>query len=184
MSSWWWVKYHQKYVEQFKDLNKLYPVASSWIIIAILYDARSIEHKMYFCSYSSLNFIFFSLLFDVLNDIYFIMFYFDSICLFSLTFLRRIMSLSAILHILNLVIYFFLFTLLHLHVVLLNYMEIFRYQVENLWGEKLPISLVVFLFCSRLFSYEMKRVCRITDFLTLFSFLINWNVLLFLDLNC
>jgi len=27
------------------DLNKLYSVASCWIIIAILYDARSIEHK-------------------------------------------------------------------------------------------------------------------------------------------
>jgi len=46
MSSWWWVKYHPKQVEQLTDLNKLYSVASCWIIIAILYDARSIEHKM------------------------------------------------------------------------------------------------------------------------------------------
>jgi len=27
-------------------LNKLYSVASCWMIIAIMYDARSIEHKM------------------------------------------------------------------------------------------------------------------------------------------
>jgi len=36
--------YHPKHVEQLTDLNKLYPVASCWIIIAILYDALSIEH--------------------------------------------------------------------------------------------------------------------------------------------
>jgi len=46
MSSWWWVKYHMKHVEQLTDLNKLYPVASCWIIIAILYDAWSTEHKI------------------------------------------------------------------------------------------------------------------------------------------
>jgi len=45
MSSWWWVNYHPKHVEQLIDLNKLYSVASCWVIIAILYDARSIEHK-------------------------------------------------------------------------------------------------------------------------------------------
>jgi len=33
MSSWWWVNYHPKYVEQLTDLNKLYSVASCWIII-------------------------------------------------------------------------------------------------------------------------------------------------------
>ena len=47
MSSWWWVKYHPKHVEQLTDLNKLYSVASCWIIIAILYDARSIKHKIH-----------------------------------------------------------------------------------------------------------------------------------------
>jgi len=40
----WWVKYHLKHVEQLTDLNKLYSAASCWIIIAILCDARSIEH--------------------------------------------------------------------------------------------------------------------------------------------
>jgi hypothetical protein len=50
MSSWCWVKYHPKYVEQLTDLNKMYSVASCWIIIAILYDARSIEHKIKFPS--------------------------------------------------------------------------------------------------------------------------------------
>ena len=34
-----------KHVEQLTDLNQLYSVATYWIIIAILYDARSIEHK-------------------------------------------------------------------------------------------------------------------------------------------
>ena len=34
MSSWWWVKYHPKHVEQLTDLNKLCSVASCWIIIA------------------------------------------------------------------------------------------------------------------------------------------------------
>jgi len=47
MSSWWWVKYHLKHVEQLIDLNKLYSVESCWTIIAILYDARSTEHKIY-----------------------------------------------------------------------------------------------------------------------------------------
>jgi len=37
MSSRWWVKYHRKHVEQLTDLNKLYTVASSWIIITIYY---------------------------------------------------------------------------------------------------------------------------------------------------
>ena len=46
MSSWWWVKYHPKHVEQLIDLNKLYSVASCWIIIAIFYDARPIEHTV------------------------------------------------------------------------------------------------------------------------------------------
>ena len=46
MSSWWLVKYHPKHVEQLTDLNKMYSVASCWITIAILYDARSIEHKI------------------------------------------------------------------------------------------------------------------------------------------
>jgi len=45
MSSWWWAKYLPKHVEQLTDLNKLYSFASCWIIIATLYDARSIEHK-------------------------------------------------------------------------------------------------------------------------------------------
>ena len=36
MSSWWWVNYHPKHVEQLKVLNKLYSVASCWIIIATL----------------------------------------------------------------------------------------------------------------------------------------------------
>jgi len=40
------MKYHPKYVERLTDLNKLYSVASCWIIIAILYDARFIEHKV------------------------------------------------------------------------------------------------------------------------------------------
>ena len=39
------MKYHPKHVEQLADLNKLYSVASCWMIIAILYDARSIERK-------------------------------------------------------------------------------------------------------------------------------------------
>jgi len=39
------VKYHPKHVEQLTDLNKLYSVASCWIIIAILHVTRSIEHK-------------------------------------------------------------------------------------------------------------------------------------------
>jgi len=47
MSCWRWVKYHPKYVEQLTGLNKLYYVASSWIIIAIFYDVWSIEHKIY-----------------------------------------------------------------------------------------------------------------------------------------
>jgi len=38
-----------KNVEQLTDLNKLYSVASCWIIIAILYDAQSIEHKKKIC---------------------------------------------------------------------------------------------------------------------------------------
>jgi len=46
MSSWWWVKYYPKHVEQLTDLNKPYSVASCWIIIAVLYDARFIEHKI------------------------------------------------------------------------------------------------------------------------------------------
>ena len=46
MRSWWWVKYHPKHVEQLTVLNKLYSVASCWIIIDILYDARSTEHKI------------------------------------------------------------------------------------------------------------------------------------------
>ena len=45
---WWWVKYRPKYVEQLTDLNKLCSVASCWIFIATLYDARSIEHKVLF----------------------------------------------------------------------------------------------------------------------------------------
>ena len=49
MSYWWWVKYHPKHVERLTDLNKLYSVASCLIIIVILYDARSIEHKIYWC---------------------------------------------------------------------------------------------------------------------------------------
>ena len=40
------MKYHPKRVEQVTDLNKLYSVASYWTIIAILYDARSTEHKI------------------------------------------------------------------------------------------------------------------------------------------
>ena len=47
MSSWWWVKYHLKHVQQLIDWNKLYSVASCWINIAILYNARSMEHKIY-----------------------------------------------------------------------------------------------------------------------------------------
>jgi len=35
MSCRWWVKYHLKHVEQLTDLNKLYSVASWWIIIAV-----------------------------------------------------------------------------------------------------------------------------------------------------
>ena len=171
------MKYHQKHVEQLTDLNKLYSVASCWIIIAILYDARSTEHKMYFCSYSSLNFILFSLLFDVLYDIYLITFYFDSICLFSLTF-------SSTTHV---------FICFSSHFIPSDtffsiYPPLFSCSLVKLHGniplssgefvgKKLPISLVVFLFCSRLLFYEVKRVYRITDFLTLFSFLINWNVL-------
>ena len=46
MSSWWRVKYHPKHIEQLTDINKLYSVASCWIIIAILYDARSTEHEI------------------------------------------------------------------------------------------------------------------------------------------
>ena len=46
ISSWWWVKYNPKHVEQLTDWNKLYSVASCSIIIAILYDAASIEHKI------------------------------------------------------------------------------------------------------------------------------------------
>jgi len=54
MSSWWWVKYHPKHVKQLIDLNKLYSIASCCIIISILYDARSIEHKINFPSCPSL----------------------------------------------------------------------------------------------------------------------------------
>ena len=43
MSSWWLLKY----VGHLTDLNKLYSVASCRIIITILYDARSIEHKIH-----------------------------------------------------------------------------------------------------------------------------------------
>jgi len=39
-------RYHPKYVKQLTDLNKLYSVAFCWIIVAILYDARSTEHKI------------------------------------------------------------------------------------------------------------------------------------------
>jgi len=39
------VKYRRKNVEQLTGLNKLYSVPSCWIIIAILYDARSTERK-------------------------------------------------------------------------------------------------------------------------------------------
>jgi len=46
LSSWWWVKYHPKHFQQLIDLYKLYSVASFWIIITILHDARSIEHKI------------------------------------------------------------------------------------------------------------------------------------------
>ena len=35
MSSWRWVRYHPKHVEQLTDLNKLYSVASCWTITAI-----------------------------------------------------------------------------------------------------------------------------------------------------
>jgi len=37
-------RYHTKHDEQLTALNKLYSVATSWIIIDMLYDARSIEH--------------------------------------------------------------------------------------------------------------------------------------------
>ena len=40
------MKYHPKHVEQLIDLNKLYSVASCWIMIAIFYDARPIEHTI------------------------------------------------------------------------------------------------------------------------------------------
>jgi len=40
------VKYHPKHAEQLTDLNKLYSVASCWIIIAILQDALSTECKI------------------------------------------------------------------------------------------------------------------------------------------
>ena len=39
------MKYHPKHVEQLTDLNKLYSVASCWIIIVILYGARSIDRE-------------------------------------------------------------------------------------------------------------------------------------------
>jgi len=38
-------RYHPKHVEQFTGLNKLQTVASFQTIIAMLYDARSIEHN-------------------------------------------------------------------------------------------------------------------------------------------
>ena len=37
------------------DWNKVYSVASCWIIIAILYDTQSIEHKKYIISYHNLH---------------------------------------------------------------------------------------------------------------------------------
>jgi len=40
------VKYHPKHVQQLIVLNKLYSVASCWIIITVLHDGRSIEHKI------------------------------------------------------------------------------------------------------------------------------------------
>ena len=40
------MKYHPKHVEHLTDLNKPYSVVSCGIITAILYDARSIEHKI------------------------------------------------------------------------------------------------------------------------------------------
>jgi len=75
---------------------------------------------------------------------------------------------------------FFSFPLLYLNVVPLNYMKMFRYQVENLWEGGvwgIPISSVVFLFCARLLFYNVESVYRITNFLTLFCVLINWTVL-------
>jgi len=38
-------RYHPKHVEQFADINKLYIVASCWIITDTLRDARTIGHK-------------------------------------------------------------------------------------------------------------------------------------------
>jgi len=40
-------RYHPKHVEQFADINKLYIVASCRIIIDILRDTRTIEHKIH-----------------------------------------------------------------------------------------------------------------------------------------
>jgi len=51
MISWLWVKFNPKHFEQLTDLNKLYSVATCWIIIAIQYDARSIENKIIFLLY-------------------------------------------------------------------------------------------------------------------------------------
>ena len=42
MSSWWRMKYHHKHAEQLTDLNKVYSVASCWIIIAIYYTMHSL----------------------------------------------------------------------------------------------------------------------------------------------
>jgi len=51
MICWWWVKFNPKHFQQLTDLNKLYYVATCWIIIAIQYDARSTEHKILFLLY-------------------------------------------------------------------------------------------------------------------------------------
>ena len=52
MSCRWWVKYQPKHVDLKPELNKLYSVASCWIIIPILYDAGSIEHTFLLLPYS------------------------------------------------------------------------------------------------------------------------------------
>ena len=40
------MKYHPKHVEELTNLNELFSVASCWVIIAIIYDSRSTEHKI------------------------------------------------------------------------------------------------------------------------------------------
>jgi hypothetical protein len=38
-------RYHPKHVEQFRDINKLYVVASCWKLLTYIHDAWTLAHK-------------------------------------------------------------------------------------------------------------------------------------------